>query len=440
VSTSIPHLYAINRGAIWNHVYGWLLLPPLLYLAVYGAFSIDHANFNNAIAGEYGTLLAGRDKAIPMAEIAICYGIISAFCLLHLRALVTKCMGTPSLLALPILAIVSTAWSQDPVQSFLLGTLSLAATVFAFYLSTRFSPEEQMELFMFLGVAVLLISLVLVAFFPAIGVMQLDGKGAWQGLFNHKNRCAMGMAFLLSPALFIKVRGVMARNLKWAFIILSIVLIAMTQSRTGWIVTFLLLLFVPIAHVFGRVTGRGKLLISIALVAGCIVIPVVAWQNHVALALALGKNPTLTGRLPIWHAVLEPIFKRPILGFGYSAFWLGVKGESLNVILATGLRNLANAENGILQLWLELGLVGVLMFLYTLFEACKNALTCLRPNAPNYVKWYSAIIFLEILALVDGGKFMFPNSVDWVLYVLACLGLAMEAKRVKEKRILRPSF
>jgi exopolysaccharide production protein ExoQ len=436
---STSRLYMVDRQPVWNYIFSWLLLAPLLYLAVYGAFSIDHADFNNAVAGEYGTLMAGRSKAIPMAEIGFCYGIIGIFCSLHFRALVNQCLKFPSLLLLPVLAVASTAWSQDPLQSFLLGTLSLAATIFAFYLSTRFPPEEQMELFLFLGAAVLLSSIVLVAFFPAIGIMQLDGKGAWQGLFNHKNRCAMGMAFLLTPALFIQMRGFVGKNLRWVYLILTLLLIAMTQARTGWIIAFLLLLFVPAIHVFSRVSGWEKLLIAMVFAVISISLSVAVWENHEVIAVALGKDPTLTGRLTIWRAVLTPISKSPILGFGYSAFWLGVKGEAANVVLATGYKNLANAENGILQLWLELGLVGVLIFLYTLFQACKNVVFCLRLGAPSYVKWYAALIFLELLALVDGGKFMFPNSVDWVLYVLSCIGLATQARLLKENRVL-PAF
>jgi len=411
-----------------------LLLAPLLYLAVYGAFSIDHADFNNAVAGEYGTLLAGRSKAIPMAEIGVVYGIIGVVCFLQFRALVNLCAKFPSLLALPVLAVASTAWSQDPLQSFLFGTLALAATIFAFYLSTRLSPEEQLELFMFVGIAVLLSSIALALLVPSIGVMQLDGKGAWQGLFNHKNRCAMGMAFLLTPALFLSAPHAMRKNLKWGFIVLTLFLIGMTQSRTGWIIVLLLLMFVPVIHLFTRVSGREKFLITIIFSMIAILSAFLLLENYAAIARALGKDPTLTGRLQIWRAVMSPIFKRPLLGFGYSAFWLGTKGESINVVLATGYRNLANAENGILQLWLELGIVGVFVFLYTLFQACRNALFCLRPDAPNYVKWYAAIIFLEILALVDGGKFMFPNALDWILYVVSCLGLALQAGQLRANR------
>src|SRR3982074_547157 len=96
-------MYFLNRQPIWNFVLAWLLLAPLVYLAVYGAFSIDHAEFNNPVAGEYGTLLAGRSKAVPMAEIAIAYGVIATVCFLHFRTLAKRCLNFPSLLALPLL-------------------------------------------------------------------------------------------------------------------------------------------------------------------------------------------------------------------------------------------------------------------------------------------------------------------------------------------------
>ena len=429
MATSTFHLSP--QRPIWTYMFAWLLLAPILYLAVYGAFSIDHADYNNAVAGEYGTLLAGHSKVIPMLEIAVVYGVIGVASFLHFEALLGLCAKFPSLLALPVLAIASTAWSQDPVQSFLFAALAFAATIFAFYLTVRLTEPEQLELVMLAGLVVLLSSIVLAVFAPSIGVMQLDGKGAWQGLFNHKNRCAMGMAFLLTAAFFIPTGNAARQLLRWGFIVLSLFLIAMTQSRTGWLIAGMLLLFVVALNFFTRVSAREKFLFT-ALVSVLVLLGVFfVGENYGTIARSMGKDPTLTGRLVIWKAVMSPIFKRPLLGFGYSAFWLGSKGESVNVVLETGFRNLANAENGILQLWLELGFVGVAIFLYTLFQACRNALTCLRFATPNYVKWYAAIIFLEILALVDGGKFMFPNSLDWILYVVACLGLAIRAEKLR---------
>src|SRR5579863_9118438 len=140
-------------------MFAWLLLAPMLYLAVYGAFSVDHADYNNAIAGEYGTLLAGHSKIIPILEIAIVYGVIGVASFLHFERLLSLCAKFPSLLALPVLAIASTAWSQDPVQSVLFAALAFAATIFAFYLAVRLTGQEQLELVMLVGVVVLISSI-----------------------------------------------------------------------------------------------------------------------------------------------------------------------------------------------------------------------------------------------------------------------------------------
>jgi hypothetical protein len=40
-------------------------------------------------------------------------------------------------------------------------------------------------------------------------------------------------------------------------------------------------------------------------------------------------------------------------------------------------------------------------------------------------------LFLEILALVDGQRYMIPHSIEWTIFVMANAGLAMEAKRIR---------
>jgi exopolysaccharide production protein ExoQ len=125
------------------------------------------------------------------------------------------------------------------------------------------------------------------------------------------------------------------------------------------------------------------------------------------------------------------IVKRPLLGFGYSAFWIGFKGEAVNLALATGYAGLGNAENGVLQLWLEIGLVGVAVLFLMLLRTCKNAATCFRADSPGYVIWYISLLFLTLLALVDGDKFMVPHAIEWTMYILADVGLAMEAQRLR---------
>ena len=75
----------------------------------------------------------------------------------------------------------------------------------------------------------------------------------------------------------------------------------------------------------------------------------------------LHRDEGLTGRLNLWNAVLLAISKRLWLGYGFNAFWQGMKGESGYVLTAVGWAP-KYAHNGFLDLVLDLGLLGLLVF------------------------------------------------------------------------------
>ncbi len=67
--------------------------------------------------------------------------------------------------------------------------------------------------------------------------------------------------------------------------------------------------------------------------------------------------------------MLQEITKRPILGYGFHAFWgRGLSGEATNIALSTGWV-LAHSHNGFLDIWLDLGAVGLGLVLLTFLQA-----------------------------------------------------------------------
>jgi hypothetical protein len=120
-----------------------------------------------------------------------------------------------------------------------------------------------------------------------------------------------------------------------------------------------------------------------------------ALTYYAQVAVLLGKDSTLTGRTEIYRA----------------------------------------AENPILQIWLDLGLIGVACLLLSLFQACRNIALCLVSNPSNYGQWCTMMIFLNLAALLGGDKIMFPHTIEWLLYVVGYLGLSSEAQRIREQQI-----
>lgn len=91
--------------------------------------------------------------------------------------------------------------------------------------------------------------------------------------------------------------------------------------------------------------------------------------NSVVLE-ASGRDASLTGRTGIWQTVLsEPI--NPVLGTGYTAFWLG---ERLQRIWALYPRTpLIQAHNGYIEVYLNLGMVGLALLGGVLWTGLRNA-------------------------------------------------------------------
>lgn len=75
-----------------------------------------------------------------------------------------------------------------------------------------------------------------------------------------------------------------------------------------------------------------------------------------------GKSPDMTGRSGIWKLVLGLIGERPNLGWGWISYWVpGVKPYD-GLVVIKGVPYF-QAHNAYLDMWLQLGLVGLVLFL-----------------------------------------------------------------------------
>jgi O-antigen ligase len=94
----------------------------------------------------------------------------------------------------------------------------------------------------------------------------------------------------------------------------------------------------------------------------------------------IGKDPTLTGRTDVWSYVLDDIQKRPILGWGFCAFWSSNNPAALEIW--TALRWVVpHAHNALLEMLLEVGIVGAAFFLFLWARNIALALRCMNTSA-----------------------------------------------------------
>jgi exopolysaccharide production protein ExoQ len=189
---------------------------------------------------------------------------------------------------------------------------------------------------------------------------------------------------------------------------------------------------VYMAYVFAaRYLGRFKRIDQVFLVllaaSAVLFVSFVVYQNVDLLTGVLGKDATFSGRTRIWSAVLTSISKRPLLGYGYGGFWRGLSGESGNVISSVGF-GVPHAHSGYLNIWLQIGAIGLGMFLASLFIALRNAFASFKPDRPMWVDWYAGLLLLVVLANLDESYILNINEMTTILFVMAYIGLSRLAR------------
>jgi O-antigen ligase len=221
--------------------------------------------------------------------------------------------------------------------------------------------------------------------------------------------------------------------LRYLFFPLAIVLLFMSDAKTAWVLGAFYVFAMYIAERLQKVHRKDA---SIAKVLLLVVIGLLVAAIPMFLPTildVLGKDASLSGRVPLWTSAFTSVLKRPLLGYGYAAFWTGLQGESLNIFLSTHFL-IYQAQNGLLEVWLEIGLVGVVLVFVTFVSALRSASICFRHGDAMAARWYVGMIVLTVIYNVDETCFATAHSLSWLLYIVGCVGLWEESKRVRVQR------
>lgn len=423
---------AIDRP-VWHFVSGWLVVFVLIYFAVESSFSFATGAVNSALGAQGVSETSGNGLLETLTRVVFLL-LIAYLVFPHLRQILRTFGELKFFAAVTLLPLLSVLWSSGRDLSAKYGLYFILSMLLAVYLAERLSPEHQMQALWVLAMLTVIASIAAAVFFPAFGIDHRTGRGnEWEGIFPGKNVCAMMLFFLLMPTLLVPAKNLLPRIAKVCTVLLLLLVIGMTRSVTGEIVTASYLVFVAAIKLLGNFKRRDRLVLGILFVIVAVTVLGVAWANLDNVAAFFGRDPTFSGRTQIWAAVMHSISKRPLLGYGYRAFWQGMNGESANVIIATGWK-MGYAHNGFLELWVELGAVGLGLFFLTFFKACRDAITCFRVGRPAYIDWYVGVLAYTIIYNVDEATLMYAFNLTWILYVIACIGLHYSAKQTRQLR------
>lgn len=324
------------------------------------------------------------------------------------------------LLLLVAIVVLSVLWSAAPETTLRRAVALVGTTAFGAYLATRYTLDGQLKLLATaLGIAAVL-SLAFGLALPSYGISSDPlFVGDWQGIYNHKN--TLGSDMSLGALVFLILATSMSRYrwLAWGGFVLTVCLVVLSDSSTALIALLALLALWPVYRSLRWRYTLALPFLMFAVLLGAGVAMVLGSSLDTVLGV-FGRDATLSGRTELWSLVWTEVRERPWFGYGYSGFWLGLEGESAPIWRSTG-SEVPAADNGFLDLWLSLGLVGVVVFFAGFSAAFLRAATWFRLSRTSEGFWPCLFLTFVLLYSVSESVFLKQNSTLWILYVSTVL-------------------
>jgi exopolysaccharide production protein ExoQ len=355
----------------------------------------------------------------PRAQIFIlfCYLVVFAIALSHLRWAVVAIRRNPAILALVALGFASVFWAESPDIVFRRMVAVAGTTLFGVVVAIRLSFYEQLKLFRWMNRSIACVTLVLTAVSPH-SVLAAVGEGlAVRGIFMHKNHAGAAMALGFLMEWYFKETTPLAKLVRRIALFVFFVLLVAANSATSLIAVIATIMVVSSFN-FLHVRLRIPLPLIFALV-------LVAAGSALALQdvvlQALGRNSDLTGRTELWSFVIDMIAKRPMLGYGFSGFWMGASQETLDAQNQLGW-NPIYAHNGYLEILLSLGFVGLILMAYILGSGLKRLLSDPRVMRSPMGVWPLGFFIFVLVHNMGECTLVMQNSLEWSLSIATVIG------------------
>jgi len=137
---------------------------------------------------------------------------------------------------------------------------------------------------------------------------------------------------------------------------------------------------------------------------------------------SLGRDPTLTGRTLLWKDLLH-VPNNPYIGVGYGSFWLG---KRLAIIWETQIWKPMQTHNGYLDVYLELGAIGLSLMMIIIYKSYKKLKEDLIIDYDYGIFQFGILIFILLYNITEAS---FGNiSPMWFIYLLVLVDTSKISK------------
>ena len=331
-------------------------------------------------------------------------------------------------------ALLSSMWSVDPAITIRRSAVLLSTSIFGIYLASRRSTVQLQALLLHFFLILVGASLLLLVAAPSYALDTFHND-AFRGITIHKNVFGnyMGMFVLLALTYPFRKRWGGAH---WGTILLAGSMLVASRAGTALISAVIAVIVAPMLYVV-RFPKRQAVPLAVLGLILLAVLGMAASQFSGSVLDLLGKDSTLTGRAAIWQGARHSISKRPLLGYGYDAFWQGLRGESLSII-ATVNWLVPHAHNGYLEALLGLGAAGMGLLALCVLRTAKDAVGYVQRQKDLSGLWPFAFAVYFLCHATAEASLLEREGLGYLLFVALSTALALDRQGAHAREGLAP--
>ena len=342
-----------------------------------------------------------------------------------------------SLFTLFIFGTSSFIWSVNfdfTFNKWLLWLTAACSFILALNLSPSLSNLIRLTWGLILAAGTIAIVGILQYLFDPFTLTQASIPGS---TFGNKNIATQVLVLILPLCCFLMLNKKVSGLQVWILAFINsfiFVFIFYTSSRAAWIVTFTEILLVILYFILNRAKNtdgylwnnnkRNATIFSAILILFLINLSADGFTSFLTVtsdnigSIEESASDISSPRYQIWQTALNMFLDSPIIGTGLGSFSqnLGNEGYATWII-----NNTFRAHNDLLELAVELGLIGIFIFLSVVFSIIYSIYHILNKNTDE-IHFFYYLVFVALIGSFVNLQFSFPYQmpVPTLIFGLYC--------------------
>jgi exopolysaccharide production protein ExoQ len=352
------------------------------------------------------------------------------------RQVRTILRANPLILTFFIYCLISLLWADYPFVVFKRWIRSVGDVMVIMLIITETNWVDALKRVLTrVGFLLIPLSILFIRFYPSLGRSYSRGGGSeWTGVGTDKN--ALGMICMLFGVSLLwrglttytnrrakyRTRELVAISVVFAMILYLVLIVNSQTALACFLMADMLIIVTALGPAFRKPAFVSFLVVGMVTVSFSVLFLGIGGG---ALS-ALGRDSSLTGRTAVWQTVL-PYAKNAWVGAGYENFWIGERLQVFNRLLG----GLNQAHNGYIEIYLNLGWVGLILLGAIIVAGYRNIMKGLR-SSPETSRLKLAFFFICLVYNFTEASFKMMCPV-WIFFLWAVMA-APDASRFRKTR------